>query len=369
MTKRDYYEVLNIAKDSSAAEIKKAYRKSALKYHPDRNQGDQKAEDKFKEASEAYEVLSDQEKRQVYDQFGHQGLAGQGYQGGAQNAHDIFSQFGSIFEDFFGFGSEGGGGSRAQRGADLRYDLEIEFHEAVFGVKKEIDFDREIQCLKCHGDGAEPGTKAITCPTCQGSGQVRRNQGFFSVAVSCHSCGGRGEVIKSPCKKCRGTGRCKEHKNLPLKVPAGVDTGLKLRVSGEGEGGQFSGPAGDLYVFLHVKENIKYQRDGYNIILSQTISFVHAALGAKIQVETLDGNQEIIISAGSQHGDLIKIPGLGIPRLRGHSRGDLFVKIEIKIPRKLSSEQKKLLESYRDLSADENKDSQKEQGFFQKMFE
>ena len=369
MSKRDYYEVLSVDRQASASEIKKAYRKAALKYHPDRNQGNKEAEDKFKEASEAYEVLSDQEKKQIYDQYGHSGLEGHGYQGGAQNAHDIFSQFGSIFEDFFGFSGGSGGQTRAERGADLRYDLEVEFSEAVFGVEKKIDFDREVQCKSCDGSGAEAGSKPITCPTCQGSGQVRRSQGFFSVAVTCHSCSGRGEIIKNPCKKCQGTGRIKEHKKLNIKVPAGVDNGLKLRVSGEGEGGQFNGPNGDLYVFLHVKESKKYQRDGQNIILNQEINFIDAALGTTFEVETLDGKQEITVSSGAQHGDLIKLTGLGVPNLRSGLRGDLLIKLQIKIPKRLNTKQRELLEEYRKLDSQSSKKSQKKQGFFQKIFE
>ena len=366
MAKQDYYEVLNVNRNASAAEIKAAYRKSALKYHPDRNPGDKEAEEKFKAASEAYEVLSDENKKQIYDRFGHQGLSGHGYSG-PRDTSDIFSQFGSIFEDFFGFSGGGQGGNRARRGSDLRYDLELGFKEAIFGTEKEIEFDRETQCSPCQGSGAEPGSDTANCQTCNGAGQVRRNQGFFSVAVTCPSCRGEGQIIKNPCKSCSGKGRTYERKKISVKVPAGVDTGLKLRVSHEGEGGSNGGPAGDLYVVLHVEKNEQFERDGVDIILYQPISFVKAALGCKLEVETLEENETITIPAGSQHGHRITIPGAGVPQIRGVGRGDFFVELEIEVPKKLSKEQKELLVKFEQISSDKPKKS--DQGFFQKIFE
>lgn len=366
MAKEDYYEVLGVSKSADASQLKSAYRKAALKYHPDRNPGDKAAEDRFKVISEAYEVLSDARKRQIYDQFGHQGLSGQGFH--ASSAEDIFSQFGSIFEDFFGFG--GGGGarrSRAQRGSDLRYDLELEFKEAVFGAEKEIEFERDVECSPCSGSGAKPGSQPITCSGCQGAGQVRRNQGFFSVAMTCANCEGTGTIVKDKCGECHGSGRGSEKRKLSVKVPAGVDTGLKLRVTREGEGGAKGGPSGDLYVVLHVQESERFIRDGVDLILKQPISFCQATLGAQIEIETLEAKKKITIPAGTQFGHRIPIPGEGVPSLRGGARGDLFVQLEVVIPKKLGKQQRELLEKYAELEHEEVK--HQGQGFFQRIFE
>ena len=365
MAKQDYYEVLNLDRSASAADIKSAYRKAALKYHPDRNPGDTEAEEKFKIASEAYEVLSDDQKRQIYDRFGHQGLSGQGYSG-PRDASDIFSQFGSIFEDFFGF-SGGSSRSRARRGADLRYDLNLDFKEAVFGTEKEIEFDKEVQCDACDGSGAKPGSAPVTCHTCDGAGQVRRNQGFFTVAVTCPTCHGEGTLIKDPCLKCSGKGRVFERKKISVKIPAGVDTGLKLRVSHEGEGGGNGGPAGDLYVVLHVNESEDYHRDGVDVVYRQPITFVQAALGSKVKVPTLDGEETVSIPAGSQFGHRITIPGAGVPHIRGVGRGDFYVQLDIQVPKKLSKEQRELLEKFAAISNEEV--AKGNQGFFQRIFE
>jgi molecular chaperone DnaJ len=366
MAKRDYYEVLNVAKNASAAEIKAAYRKAAMKFHPDRNQGNAEAEDKFKEAGEAYEVLSDAQKRQIYDRFGHQGLSGQGYRG-PQDASDIFSQFSSIFEDFFGFGG-GDASGRARRGNDLRYDLHLSFQEAVFGVEKEIEFTKKVDCKTCHGSGAQPGTKAETCSTCDGHGQVRRNQGFFSIAVTCPTCEGEGRVNRHPCKKCRGEGKTREKKKIAVKVPAGVESGLKLRVSGEGEEGVNGGPAGDLYVFLSVQESPEFIRDGYNVIVRKTISFVKAALGCQLEYTDLEGVVRTIeVEAGIQHGHRIVVSQAGIPKLRSGGKGDLILELAVEIPRKLTKEQRAILEKYADVSHEEV--SKSGQGFFQRIFD
>lgn len=367
MSKQDYYELLSVSRNASASEIKAAYRKAALKYHPDRNPGDTDAESKFKEVSEAYEVLSDEKKRGIYDRFGHQGLAGQGYSG-PQDVGDIFASFGSIFEDFFGFNPSGRSSNRARRGSDLRYDLTIEFKESVFGVEKEIEYERNVSCEPCRGSGADPSVGRAACSTCGGHGQVRRNQGFFSMTVTCPSCHGEGTVIKKPCNQCRGSGVTAEHKKISVKIPGGVDSGLKLRVSGEGEGGSLGGPSGDLYVVLHVKEDKKYIRDGVDIIVSQPISFVQAALGAELMVETLDGQRQIVVPAGAQHGQRITIAGEGIPHLRGVGRGDLFVELKVSIPKKLTREQKELLEKYAEISGEKGI-KHSGGGFFQRIFE
>ncbi len=363
MSKRDYYDVLGLQKGCTQAEIKSAYRKLALKYHPDRNQGDKEAEDKFKESSEAYEVLSDEGKKRIYDQYGHQGLSGQGFSG-FQDVGDVFSSFGSIFEEFFGF-QGGGGRSRARRGADLRYDLELEFEQAVFGLETEIEFDRARSCDPCGGSGAASSADIKTCNTCGGSGQVRRNQGFFAVAVACSACGGEGKTIKVKCKTCKGERYTTEHKKLTVKVPQGVDTGLRLRVQSEGEAGQGGGPSGDLYVILHVKPSKVFTRDGNDIFISVPLNICQAALGTDLEVETLEGKKAISVPAGTQHGHRITLPSQGVPFLRGMGRGDFVVEVHVQIPKKLSKEQRELMEK---LSATFG-DSAKHSGFFQKIFE
>lgn len=370
MSKRDYYEVLGVSRGASAQEIKKSYRQLALKFHPDRNPDNKDAEDRFKEASEAYEVLSNDEKRKVYDAYGHAGLSGQGFEG-FSDVNDIFSSFGSIFEDFFGFsGGPGGGGARsrrARRGADLRYDLELEFEEAAFGVEKSIEFDRENTCDTCKGSRAEEGGKK-TCQTCGGAGQVRRTQGFFAVATACPSCMGEGEVITKPCKACHGRGKLAEHKKVSVKIPPGVDEGVRLRVTGEGQGGSGGGSQGDLYVFLHVKESKYFERDGADIVYNAQISIVQAALGCKITVPTLEKGESIDVEvpSGVQHGHRLTVSGGGIPKLRGVGRGDMFIDLGIKVPTKLSKEQRDLLEEFAKISGEET--SQHGGSFFNKIF-
>ncbi len=366
MTKRDYYEILGLEKSASAADIKKAYRRLAMEYHPDRNQGNADAEEKFKEASEAYEVLSDENKRKVYDAYGHAGLSGQGFQG-FSDVNDIFSSFGSIFEEFFGFGGGGGGRNGRRRGADLRYDLSISFEEAAFGVERDIEFERQAVCLTCAGTGAKPGSAPQTCGTCRGAGQLRRNQGFFTMAVTCHTCQGAGTVIKDPCGECHGSGAVAEKRNVKVKVPGGVDNGVRLRVSGEGEGGLNGGPSGDLYVFLNVADSKIFERDGQDVILRRPIGIAQAALGCKIMVPTLDkGEKEISVAAGTQYGDRMTLAGEGIPKLRGVGRGDLHVEFEVVVPKKLSREQKELLEKYAAISQEDVAHGQS--GFFNRLF-
>lgn len=362
MTKRDYYIVLSVERVATEADIKAAYRKSALKFHPDRNPGDSDAEEKFKEASEAYEVLSDQQKRSTYDRFGHQGLSGQGF----SDVGDIFSSFGSIFEEFFGFsGGAGGGRTRARRGADLRYDMAISFEEAVFGCEKDIEFEKAVECAGCKGSRAEPGGKT-TCKACGGVGQVRRSQGFFSIQTACPSCRGQGETITKPCKTCSGRGAAMERKKISVKIPGGVDTGLRLRVTGEGEGGGSGGQAGDLYVVIHVNDSDQYVRDDNDIIFSQKIGIAQAALGCKLEIKTLDGEKSIDVPAGTQHGNRLTIPGAGVPNLRGIGRGDFHVEFTVAVPRKLSKDQKELLEKFAEISG-ENAGGNSG-GFFNKLF-
>jgi molecular chaperone DnaJ len=364
MSKRDYYEVLGLERTASEADIKSAYRKSALKFHPDRNPGNTEAEEKFKEASEAYEVLSDQQKRSTYDRFGHQGLSGQGFQG-FNDVGDIFSSFGSIFEEFFGFSGGGGGRTRARRGSDLRYDMAITFEEAVFGCEKDVEFEKAVECGTCHGSRAETGGK-VTCKTCGGIGQVRRSQGFFSVQTACPTCRGEGEQITKPCKSCSGRGASMERKKISVKIPGGVDTGLRLRVSGEGEGGGSGGPAGDLYVVIHVNDSDQFLRDGNDIIFTQKIGIAQAALGCKLEIRTLDGDKAVDVPAGTQHGNRLTIPGAGVPNLRGIGRGDFFVEFEVAVPKKLNKEQKELLEKFAEISGE--KAGGNSGGFFNKLF-
>jgi len=357
MAKRDYYEVLGVSKGASDAEIKSAYRKLAVKYHPDKNPGDHEAEEMFKEAAEAYSVLSDSNKRTSYDRFGHAGANGQGFGGfdaqGFSNIEDIF--------DLFGFGDMFGGRGRssrtaAQRGADLRYDIEISLEDAAQGKDEKLRIPRLETCDDCDGRGAEKGTEPETCVGCGGAGQTRYQQGFFSVMRTCPNCGGRGQVIKSPCKKCRGAGRVEKEKSLEVKIPAGVETGSRLRVNGEGESGTNGGPAGDLYVVIHVKEHETFERQGANLYASVPISFAQAALGAEIPVKTLDGEQNLKIPAGTQTGTVFRIKNEGMPVLGGRGKGDLFVAATVITPKHLTKDQRKLLEQLAEIEDTEFQD-------------
>ena len=362
MSKKDYYEVLSVSRDASSADVKSAYRKLAMKFHPDRNPGDKEAEDKFKEASAAYEVLSDPEKRQRYDRFGHQGVEGQGF----QDVNDVFSSFGSIFEEFFGMG----GGSRRsgpRRGSDLRYDLAVEFEEAVFGVEKDIEFERPTKCDPCKGTGAKDGSGRTNCRTCGGVGQVRRQQGFFAIQTNCPTCHGEGSTIEKPCQDCRGQGAVLKKRKINVKVPAGVDSGVRLRISGEGEPGPAGGQSGDLYVVLHVKESERFSRDGLDLILIQPIGIAQAALGARLSIKTLDGQVEVVIPSGSQYGDRVTIAGAGVPHLKGVGKGDLHIELKVIVPKKLSKDEKEALQKFADISG-ENINNQSGGGFFNKMF-
>ena len=344
-TKRDYYEILGVERHADEGELKTNYRKLALKYHPDRNPGDKESEEKFKEASEAYEVLRDPQKRNIYDQFGHQGLEGSGFSG-FSGFEDIFSSFGGIFEEFFGFGSGRHSRSRTQRGADLRYDLTLSFMEAAFGTEQKIDLEKLEICPSCQGTKCEPGTHPENCRQCNGSGQVSRSQGFFTVRTTCYQCNGSGQIIPHPCKNCRGLGQVRVSKKVTVKIPGGVDNGSRLRLSGEGEAGTYSGSPGDLYVFIHVEPHEFFERDNTNIICQINISFVQAALGDTVAVPTLNGKKALKIPKGTQPGDLFRFRGEGIPSLRNGKRGDEIIQVLIKTPTNLNKKQEALLKEF-----------------------
>ncbi len=345
MAKRDYYEILNIDRNASDAEIKKAYRRIAMKFHPDRNPDDADADAKFKEATEAYEVLSDGEKRSAYDQFGHAGVDPQsgGFGAGAGSFSDIF---GDVFGDIFG---GGGGRSRGgpQRGSDLQYTLELDLEQAVKGTTVTIKVPRLVACETCDGSGAKPGSSPTNCSTCGGVGQVRMQQGFFSVQQTCPNCRGRGTIISDPCRDCHGQGRVEERKSLSVKVPAGVDTGDRIRLSGEGEAGPSGGPSGDLYVQVSVREHAIFERDGKHLYCEVPISFVDACLGGELEVPTLDGRVKLKIPAETQTGKLFRLRGKGVVPVRGGSAGDLLCRVVVETPVSLNRRQKDLLEEFR----------------------
>lgn len=340
MSKRDYYEVLNVSRTAVDAEIKRAYRSLAVQFHPDKNPDDPQAEEKFKEAAEAYAVLSDAQKRAAYDRFGHQAGASAGFDPGFSNIEDIFDMFG--FGDMFG--GRGGRRTTIQRGADLRYDLEIMLEDAATGKDEKLRIPRLETCDECAGSGAEKGTTAETCITCQGSGQTRYQQGFFSVMRTCGNCQGKGQIIRTPCKICRGAGRVEKEKTIEIKIPAGVETGSRLRVTGEGEAGVNGGPAGDLFIVIHVREHDSFERQGENLYSVAPVTFAQAALGAEIRVKTLDGEEELKIPAGTQTGTIFRIKNQGMPNLGGRGKGDLFVAVSLVTPKTLTKEQRKLLE-------------------------
>jgi molecular chaperone DnaJ len=356
--KRDYYEVLGVTRSATEVEIKSAYRKLAMTYHPDRNPNNPDAEDKFKELTEAYAILADSEKRSLYDRFGH---AGVGSAAGAAAGFDpaIFQDFGDIFGEFFGFGDLFGGGgrrrSRAQRGADLREDLNLDFEEAFFGVEKQVKVRRHEACEACHGSGAAPGKEPVQCRSCNGRGQVRYQQGFFSIARTCPTCQGAGSVITDPCPKCKGEGRLLRERTVEAKVPAGVEDGTRIRFSGLGEAGAFGGPAGDLYVVLHVKEHAFFEREGNDLFCVVPVSFPQAALGTEIMVATMEGDYKLKIPEGTQSGTSFRIKNRGVPVLNGHGKGDLFVEVRVQTPAKLTKRQRELLNELGELSPVENK--------------
>ena len=346
MAKRDYYEILGVERSADEREIKKAYKRLAMKFHPDRNPDNPEAEEKFKEAKEAYEILTDAQKRAAYDKFGHAGVdPNQAGPGGFGGGADFGAVFGDIFGDIFGGGRRS---QRAARGADLRYNMELTLEEAVRGVSKEIKVPTLVECDECHGSGARSGTSAQTCPTCHGSGQVQMRQGFFAVTQTCPHCHGKGKIVTDPCRKCHGDGRVQKTKTLSVKIPAGVDTGDRIRLAGEGEAGEFGAPAGDLYVQVHVKEHPIFVRDGNNLFCEIPISFTTAALGGEVAVPTLDGKVMLKIPGETQTGRMFRLRGKGVRSLRSGAEGDLLCKAVVETPVKLSDEQKELLKQLED---------------------
>ncbi len=372
MEKQDYYELLGVARDASDRDIKKAYRRLAMKYHPDRNPDDKEAELKFKEISEAYEVLSDAQKKAAYDQYGHAGLDGQGGFGGGGFEGGFSDIFGDVFGDIFGGGGGGRRRSNVRRGADLRYNLELSLEEAVRGCDKTLKVPTYVACETCDGSGAKPGTSAKTCGTCGGVGQVRMQQGFFSVQQTCPTCRGEGKVITDPCGSCHGQGRVEKTKTLQVKIPAGVDTGDRIRLAGEGEAGSHGGPAGDLYVQVSVRKHPIFERDGQHLYCEVPISFVDAALGGELDVPTLEGRVKLKIPAETQTGKMFRLRGKGIKPVRGGSLGDLMVKVVVETPVKLNGRQKELLKEFQDATEEQHKHGPKKHGFFdsvKKFFE
>jgi molecular chaperone DnaJ len=369
MSKRDYYKVLDLARDASEADIKKAYRRLAMKHHPDRNPEDKASEEQFKEAKEAYEVLSDAGKRATYDQYGHAGLdaqRGAGGGGGGMNPGEAFGDiFGDVFGDIFG-GARRGARSQVFRGADLRYDMELDLHQAVFGTTMEIEVPKLSECETCKGSGAAKGSAPVQCETCSGTGHVRVSQGIFQLQQTCPRCRGSGKIIKNPCDTCLGQGRVRRTKKLSVKIPAGVDNGDRVRLAGEGEAGRNGGPAGDLYVEMHVRPHEIFEREGENLSCEVPISFGTATLGGSVIVPTLDGQVSLKIPAETQSGRVFRLRDKGVQPVRGGSRGDLFCRVMVETPVKLSSEQRDMLRKFEaTLKTDDRRHSPREEGFFE----
>jgi molecular chaperone DnaJ len=363
--KRDYYEILGVSRNCSSEELKKAYRKLALKYHPDKNQGDKDAEEHFKEAAEAYEVLRDPQKKQTYDLYGHEGIAGTGFRGFSGH-QDIFSTFGDLFEDLFGFSTTHrryGESMGPEAGSDLRYNLEVSFEDAARGAETEIEIVRLESCSSCKGTGMASGSHPTICPTCQGRGQIIRSEGFFRISSTCPHCSGSGTIITNPCKTCQGQGRVRERHKVKVRIPAGVDTGSRLRLRKEGEAGLRGGSRGDLYIVIHVKSHDLFERHGNDIYFRLPISIVQAAVGDKIEVSTLDGHRDLKIPAGTQTGEHFRLKGLGIPDLRGFGAGDQIVEVAVVTPTRLTERQCALLQEFADIEREK-----KGGGFFHKLF-
>lgn len=369
-TKRDYYEILSVSRNADAADIKKAYRRLAMEHHPDRNPDNKQAEEKFKEAAEAYEVLSDAEKRAQYDRFGHEGLRQAGFEGFG-GMDEIFSHFGDLFGDLFGgLGGQRGRGQGRGRGADLRLDMTLSFAEAVWGITRDVTVERRVPCQGCQGTGARAGSGVERCGTCGGRGQVLHQQGFFMIGTTCPTCRGEGAVVRDPCKECRGTGAREKSETLSVAVPPGVDDGQTLRLGGRGEAAQRGGSPGHLYVVLHVKEDERFHRDGADVHVDAPISFVTAALGGNVRVPTLEagitGTAEIDVEPGTQPGSVIVMRGAGIPRVDGHGRGDQVVELRVVIPETLSDRQRELLREFAAEAGETVQESQKKTFFGRK---
>ncbi len=370
--KRDYYEILGVGQSASSSEIKKAYRKLAKKYHPDVNPGDKAAEAKFKEANEAYEVLSDDQKRSRYNQYGHAGVDANGF-GGAGGYGDFdFGGFGDIFDTFFGGGGFGSSAQRRngpQRGGDIRVNVEITFEEAAFGVEREVNIHRQENCDECHGSGAKPGTEAKTCSTCHGSGQVRVKQstpfGQFVNVKTCDTCHGEGTIITTPCTTCHGKGKVRKSRKIEINIPSGIDDGQTISLRGEGNPGTKGGPSGDLFIFVQVQPHPLYKRQGTDVICEIPITFADATLGAEIEVPTLDGKVKYSLHEGTQTGSVFRLKNKGIPHIRGYGRGDQYVKVVVEVPKNLSKKQKGLLREFSELAGEDNHEQRK--GFFEKM--
>jgi len=377
MSKRDFYELLGVERGASADEIKKGYRKKAKELHPDRNSDNPNAEAQFKEVNEAYEILKDAEKKAAYDRFGHAafdgGMAGGPRAGGGGGGGDFASAFSDVFEDLFGdfMGGGGGrggrgGGQRATRGSDLRYNLRISLEDAFAGVKKEIIVPTSVSCSGCSGSGAEGGAEPVTCPTCSGMGKVRAQQGFFTVERTCPTCSGMGQIVKNPCRSCGGSGLQQEEREITASVPPGVETGTRIRRSGEGEAGLRGGPAGDLYIFIEVAEHPIFKRDGMDLFCAVPVSMVTAALGGDIEVPTIDGGRSRVkVHEGSQSGRQMRLRGKGMPALRGGGAGDMYIELQVETPVKLSSEQKEALKQFGESFAESN--NPHASGFFDKV--
>jgi molecular chaperone DnaJ len=366
-SKRDYYKVLDVPKTATEAEIKKSYRRLAMKYHPDRNPNDAEAEERFKEAKEACEVLTDEQKRAIYDQHGHEGLEAASRGRGGFNTGDAFSDiFGDVFGDIFGTARRAGGRSQVFRGADLRYELELDLAQAVFGHSVEIEVPKLSECETCHGSGAAKGSTSAACDGCGGSGQIRISQGFFQLQQTCPRCRGAGTIIKNPCDTCLGQGRVRRTKTLSVKVPAGVDTGDRIRLNGEGEAGRNGGPPGDLYVEMQVKDHPIFQREGEHLSCEVPVSFATASLGGSIDVPTLEGDVTLKIPSETQSGRVFRLRDKGVKPVRGGARGDLFCKVVIETPVNLSSEQKELIRKLEEtLKREPKRHAPREDGFFE----
>ncbi len=373
--KRDYYEILEVERSSSEEEIKRSYRKLAVKFHPDKNPGDHEAEERFKELGEAYDVLMEPQKRAAYDRYGHAAFQQGGMGGAGGGFHDPFDLFrevfgagggsGGIFDHFFGGGGGGSDSSGRQRGSDLRYDMQITLEEAAFGAEKEIEIRKLDACETCDGSGAQKGSKAVTCPTCRGRGQVVASRGFFQVAQTCPQCHGSGQTIEKPCKSCHGDGRLEKTSRVKIKVPAGIDSDSRLRSSGGGEAGLRGGPSGDLYVVLHIKEHDVFVRDGMDLRCEVPLPFTTAALGGEIRVPTLQGAVNLKIPAGTQSGAVFRVRGQGMPALQSSARGDILTHVQVEVPTRLNHEQREALQKFSELCGEDNSPIHK--GFYERL--